>query len=46
MKRLHLHIWGIPSPQTKLKLGGYSRFYEECSICGKLRLIGGAENDT
>ena len=39
MRKLHLHIWGIPSIKTKLKLGSMARLYEECEICGKLRLV-------
>lgn len=42
MRKLHLHIWDLPSIHTRLKFGSYSSVYEECQICGKLRLaIGG-----
>lgn len=38
MKKPHLHLWDTPSVSTRMKLGSYSWFLEECSICGKLRL--------
>lgn len=37
----HLHVWGIPSFKTRVKLGSMYIYYSECVICGKLKMFGG-----
>lgn len=38
MKKLHLHLWDFPRIYTRIKLGSAWIFYEECEICGKVRI--------
>lgn len=41
MRKLeHMHVYGELSFKNKLKLilGSFSYFYEQCVICGKVRL--------
>ena len=35
----HLHVWGIPNAETKLRFGSAWVYYEQCTVCGIVRLM-------